>query len=53
VPWGRPFAFGGRLAVQCLASFAEDLDGHLYAISLDGPVYRFVEPSSVEIPVKH
>jgi hypothetical protein len=28
------------LTVPSLSSFAEDRDGHLYAISLDGPVYR-------------
>jgi glucose/arabinose dehydrogenase len=31
------------MRVQSLASFAEDLDGHIYAISLDGPVYRVVQ----------
>jgi glucose/arabinose dehydrogenase len=30
------------LRVQSLASFAEDLDGQIYAISLNGPVYRIV-----------
>jgi glucose/arabinose dehydrogenase len=31
------------LAVPRLASFAEDASGHLYAVSLDGPVYRVTE----------
>jgi glucose/arabinose dehydrogenase len=31
------------LHVPSLSSFAEDLDGHIYAISLDGPVYRIDE----------
>ena len=30
------------LRVGQLSSFGEDLDGHVYAVSLDGPVYRLV-----------
>jgi hypothetical protein len=29
--------------VKRLVSFAEDASGRLYAISLEGPVYRIVE----------
>ncbi len=35
----RPLA----LHVDDLVSFGEDSDGHIYAVSLDGPVYRLVE----------
>jgi hypothetical protein len=28
------------LHVDSLVSFGEDAEGHLYAVSLDGPVYR-------------
>jgi glucose/arabinose dehydrogenase len=35
----RPLA----LHVDNLVSFGEDSDGHIYAVSLDGPVYRLVE----------
>jgi glucose/arabinose dehydrogenase len=38
---GRPEETG--LEVPKLASFAEDTDGRVYAISLDGPIYRLVE----------
>jgi hypothetical protein len=31
------------LEVPKLASFGEDASGRLYAVSLDGPVYRIVE----------
>jgi glucose/arabinose dehydrogenase len=30
------------LQVESLVSFGEDADGHIYAVSLDGPVYRLV-----------
>jgi glucose/arabinose dehydrogenase len=30
------------LEVDSLVSFGEDADGHIYAVSLDGPVYRLV-----------
>jgi hypothetical protein len=31
--------------VPSLSSFGEDARGHIYAVSLDGPVYRLVPPS--------
>jgi glucose/arabinose dehydrogenase len=40
-----PSAKGDRslgLEVESLVSFGEDADGHIYAVSLDGPVYRLV-----------
>jgi hypothetical protein len=30
------------LEVSSLSSFGEDNEGHVYAVSLDGPVYRLV-----------
>jgi hypothetical protein len=31
------------LDVPSLDSFGEDNDGHVYAVSLEGPVYRLVQ----------
>ena len=31
------------LEVESLSSFGEDAQGRVYALSLDGPVYRLVE----------
>ena len=34
------------LQVPAISSFAEDQDGHIYATSLEGPVYRLVPEKS-------
>jgi len=39
---GRPRGEPTGLEVPRLVSFAEDVAGHVYAISLEGPVYRLV-----------
>ncbi|MDA0170427.1 PQQ-dependent sugar dehydrogenase [Solirubrobacter taibaiensis] len=41
LPEGEPRDSG--LEVQSLSSFGEDAQGRIYALSLDGPVYRLVE----------
>ena len=41
LPEGEPRDSG--LEVPQLSSFGEDAQGRIYALSLDGPVYRLVE----------
>ena len=41
-PAARAASGGPRCSVASLSSFGEDAQGRVYAVSLDGPVYRIV-----------